>query len=148
MQIDFDDEIPDLTGKGQPVARKPFVPRPPLVQGTPPPQYVPVEKRFEESAPSAKGAGALFRFAGATLGRAFIAKARAGKFSRRSPESRAKARAAKALKRQAVFNSQIILWCHSGRVDRVALSYARILFVHHRGVRTWNAQLQLRSYTS
>ena len=98
MQIDFDDEIPDLTGKGQPVARKPFVPRPPLAQGTPPPQYVPVEKRFEEVCPKCKGRGRFISFRGRDVGPCFHCKGAGRKVFKTSPESRAKARAAKALK--------------------------------------------------
>ena len=95
MQIDFDDEIPDLTGKGQPVARKPFVPRPPLVQGTPPPQYVPVEKRFEEPCPKCRGSGRFFN-----VGPCFNCKGLGKKTYRTPPQARAKARAINAAKAQ------------------------------------------------
>jgi hypothetical protein len=98
MQIDFDDEIPDLTGKGQPVARKPFVPRPPLVQSAVPPNYIPMEKRFEEPCPRCHGRGRFISFRGRDVGVCFNCKGAGKKVFKTSPESRAKARAAKALK--------------------------------------------------
>lgn len=97
MPDDFDDEIPDLTGKGQPVAAKPFVPRAPLVQGAPPANYVPMEKRFTEPCPKCKGSGRFFN-----VGPCFNCKGLGKKTYKTPPQERAKARsinAAKALEK-------------------------------------------------
>ena len=94
-QIDFDDEIPDLTGKGKPVAAKPFTSRPPLVQGQPPANYVPMEKRFEEPCPKCRGSGRFFN-----AGPCFNCKGSGKKSYKTPPAARAKARAVNAAKTQ------------------------------------------------
>lgn len=98
-QDDFNDDIPDLTSN-TPVAAKPVAPRAPLVQGQPPANYIPEEKRFEEPCPKCKGRGRFISYAGRDCGPCFNCKG-VGKLTfKTSPESRAKARVSSAARAQ------------------------------------------------
>jgi hypothetical protein len=111
-QIDFDDDIPDLTSN-TPASAKPVAPRAPLVQGTPPANYKPMEKRFEEGCPKCHGTGRFRSWGGRDLGACFNCKGAGKMVYKTSPESRAKARVsnvAKAQDRAKQLLAEVLAW--------------------------------------
>lgn len=96
---DFNDDIPDLTSN-TPAAAKPFVPRAPIVQGQPPANYKPMEKRFEEGCPKCHGTGRFRSWGGRDLGACFNCKGAGKLVFKTSSESRAKSRASSAVRAQ------------------------------------------------
>lgn len=109
---DFNDDIPDLTSN-TPAAAKPFVPRAPIVQGQPPANYKPMEKRFEEGCPKCHGTGRFHSWGGRDLGACFNCKG-VGKLTfKTSPESRAKSRVsntAKAVNKAQQLIADVAAW--------------------------------------
>lgn len=91
---DFNDDLSDLLSGKIPLPDRVQVPK------APPAQYVPVEKRFEETCPKCRGRGRFISYRGRDCGPCFHCKGEGRKVFKTSADSRAKSRASSAARAQ------------------------------------------------